>query len=234
MMNDSADTISVIVPVLNEQQNLPKLYQQLGHFSFDQIIWVDGGSDDGSWQWLEENVSEEHQIAHQTETSGRALQMNEGAKLAKSTNLLFLHADSFLPENTKEEVNQGLTQYLWGHFDIEFVEDDIRMKVVAWFMNHRSRLTSIATGDQSLFIRSESFKKVGGFPEIALMEDVEFCKNMKQFGKPYCSQSKSKTSARRWLKNGVFKTVFLMWRFRFLYARGVAPAKLAAQYRNVR
>lgn len=239
MMNDNANTISVIVPLLNERKNLPELHKQLGHFLFSQIIWVDGGSSDGSWKWLQDNVNNGdvnngHQIILQTQRSGRALQMNEGAGLVQSPYLLFLHADSVLPKNTIEEINQGLLQQCWGRFNIGFLEDDIRLKAIAWCMNHRSKLTSIATGDQGLFIRSDIFKQMGGFPDILLMEDVEFCRRMKQFGKPFCSKLQIKTSARRWLKNGIFNTVFLMWRFRLLYALGISPKKLASQYRDVR
>jgi rSAM/selenodomain-associated transferase 2 len=241
--NGNAKKISVIVPLLNEYKNLPKLHSQLGHFLCTQIIYVDGGSDDGSWQWLQENIIDgkvdEKHVAIQS-LPGRALQMNQGAKLAEYSSLLFLHADSVLPEGFSSEIIRGLNQNMWGRFDIMFLEAGFRMKVIAWFMNHRSKLTSIATGDQAIFVRREAFNKIGGFPDIPLMEDVEFSKRLKQLkqnkqlNKPYCSELKVKTSARRWLQNGVFKTVFLMWYFRLLYFFGVSAEKLAQQYKNVR
>ena len=236
-MSDNASNISVIVPLLNEHENLPKLYERLRLFSFGQLIFVDGGSEDGSWEWLEKTVkATENQsslIAIQTKP-GRASQMNAGAKLAQHPYLAFVHADTYLCDAAENEIIVGLKHYSWGRFDIDFIESDFRMKVVAWFMNKRSRITSIATGDQVLFVRREVFERMAGFTEMALMEDVDFCKRILPISKPYCSRMKVKTSARRWLKQGVFSTIFMMWRFRFLYFFGVSPEKLAAQYRNVR
>lgn len=230
------DHISVIVPVLNEKQNLPKLLEQLGHFSFKQIIIVDGGSTDASWQWLEEykvNSGKGMFDALQSNT-GRANQMNTGAQLAKSKYLLFLHADSELPDNADTIIASSLKDHIWGRFDIEFKESDWRMPIVAWFMNWRSRLTGIATGDQAIFIRRRTFEQMHGFAQVPLMEDVELCKRLIKISKPVCLREKVTTSARRWLSKGVIRTVFLMWRLRWEYFIGADLDKLANKYRQVR
>ena len=233
MALDKHHSVSVIVPLYNEIQKLPELYQQLGQFSFEQVIWVDGGSSDGCKEWLEQNVDGKMNTFIVSE-KGRAKQMNAGAAMSITPHLLFLHADTLLPILAVAEINKGLRQSSWGRFDVTFIEKDWRMNIVAWFMNWRSRLSGVATGDHALFVRQEEFQSVGGFPTIPLMEDVEFCKRMKQFDFPYCSRLLVSTSARRWLNNGVIRTVMLMWLFRLAYFLGVNPEKLAKQYQNVR
>ena len=237
-----AHSICVIVPILNEQENLPKLLTQFGHFSFEQVIFVDGGSSDDSWPFLQElqktqaakSVNGITQFLAIQSEPGRAKQMNAGASKAKNKTLLFLHADSLIADDCRKEIDKGLEKNAWGRFDIRFQEHDWRMIIIAWFMNWRSRITGISTGDQAIFIRREFFDKLNGFADISLMEDVEFCKRALKLEKPYCSQSKVATSARRWLKNGVIKTVFLMWGFRLAYFLGANPNKLAARYRQIR
>lgn len=231
-MLDSANTISVIVPLLNERHQLPELYTHLRQFSFAEIIWVDGGSSDGSYEWLQQHLLETDSLI-QSE-SGRARQMNAGANSAMHMHLLFLHADTHLPSEAITEIENGLQSFVWGRFNLQFIESDWRMRVIAFFINWRSRLTGIATGDQAFFIRSDIFEEVGGFPLQPLMEDIELSQRLKAYGRPYCSRSKVATSARRWLTNGVWRTVLLMWRFRLWYFFGVPADKLAKQYRQVR
>ena len=223
--------VSVIVPVFNEIGRLPGLCRQLKRFEFDEVIFVDGGSDDGSWQWLEQNS----QFKSVQSQPGRARQMNEGAALAKGNVLLFLHADSNLPGNAKQELSKAFEKgYQWGRFNIQFSEQDWRMKIIAFFINLRSRLSAVATGDQGIFIDAGLFNQIGKYADIPLMEDVALCKKLKKHSKPYCSQANIETSARRWLTNGVIKTVIQMWWFRFAYFVGISPSVLVTQYRNVR
>ena len=223
--------VSVIIPLFNEIERLPNLYQHLQQFDFAEIIFIDGGSDDGSWQWLQKNSTAKN---IQSE-AGRALQMNAGAKQAKGNLLLFLHADSYLPVNAVSELTELSKQGCqWGRFDIAFIEQDWRMQIVAFLINLRSRLSLIATGDQAIFVSAELFGKTGAFAQIPIMEDVQLCKQLKKYGRPYCSRAKVQTSARRWLSNGVFKTVLQMWWFRFAYFIGVSPEKLSAYYKNIR
>jgi hypothetical protein len=104
------------------------------------------------------------------------------------------------------------------------------LAVVAWFMNHRSRLTGVSTGDQGLFVSRIVFDRVGGFPSQPLMEDVEICKRLRRLAPPACLSARISTSGRRWEKHGVWRTIFLMWKLRFHYWRGASPTKLHAIY----
>jgi GT2 family glycosyltransferase len=98
-------------------------------------------------------------------------------------------------------------------------------------MNWRSRLTGIATGDQTFFMTRDLFEKVGGFPEQPLMEDIEMSKRLKRLSPPLCLSERVETSGRRWDKKGVWKTIFLMWRLRWAYWRGVPANELSRLYR---
>src|SRR5205085_1844036 len=143
----------------------------------------------------------------------RAAQMNAGAALAQGDVLVFLHADSRLPAGAEEAIIQSMKSRLWGRFDVEIEGRHPLLKVIAWSMNLRSRLTGIATGDQAIFVRRAAF---AGFAEIPLMEDVEFSKAMKRRGAPACLRERVVTSGRRWERRGVLRTILLMWRLRLM------------------
>ena len=165
-------------------------------------------------------------------TRGRALQMNAGAERASGDVLLFLHADTRLPAEADRVVLNGLDQSrrVWGRFDVKIDGRSRLLPVVAWLMGLRSRLTGIATGDQAIFLRRDAFQAVGGFPAVALMEDIAICKRLKRLGRPLCLRACVTTSGRRWEKNGVLSTILLMWRLRFAYFLGADPKQLARQY----
>ena len=220
--------ISVIVPVLNEAVRLPHLIEELSTFNFAQIIIVDGGSSDGSQELLSDLPSPFQAIDCEP---GRAQQMNMGAGIAAHDVLLFLHADTQLPTNAVDEI---LRAKQWGRFNVRFASASIAMKVVAVFMNLRSRLTGVATGDQAIFVERTLFESIGGFPAIPLMEDVAISKLLKHQAKPYCSNAQVTTSARRWQEQGVAKTVLQMWWYRFAFFFGMSPEKLKQGYRDVR
>lgn len=193
-----------------------------------EVIVVDGGSQD---QTMTLALPLADQILQSEK--GRARQMNFGAQHAQSDTLLFLHADTCLPDDAAERILAGLSSAnrQWGRFDVEIVGDAWMLGVVAAMMNWRSRLTGIATGDQALFLRRALFQKIGGFPQQALMEDVEITRRLRQITPPLCLKQKVKTSGRRWMQRGVWRTIFLMWRLRLLYWLGVAPDELAKEYR---
>jgi len=154
--------------------------------------------------------------------------MNAGANAATGDALLFLHADSILPANGDELIKNALSNsgFKWGRFDVNIAGTHRMLSVIAWFMNHRSRLTGIATGDQGIFVDRVTFVTAGGFPDQALMEDVAFCSRMLAVSRPNCLASRITTSGRRWEKHGLWRTIFLMWWLRLKYFMGADPAHL--------
>jgi rSAM/selenodomain-associated transferase 2 len=182
------------------------------------VILVDGGSEDATRE-LAAGLCDRMIVAPR----GRATQMNAGARQAGGEVLVFLHADTRLPSNADELV-QG---FLWGRFDVQIEGRHPLLRVVAWSMNLRSRLTGIATGDQAIFVRREAFP---GFPELPLMEDVAFSQAMKRRSRPACLRDKVTTSGRRWESRGVARTILLMWQLRLLFFLGVSAEKLARRY----
>ncbi len=226
--------ISIISPVINEEVNLAgtlehlQFIRQQGH----EIVVVDGGSKDNSFMLAQEGAD-----IVIVAKPGRAIQMNSGAEVASGDVFLFLHADTILPdsvltileENAQTEWLQ--TKWFWGRFDVRLSSNKFVYRIIEFLMNLRSRLTSIATGDQAIFISQSLFLKVGGFPEIALMEDIEISKRLKAIIKPICLEQKVITSSRRWEEKGVITTVLLMWKLRLYYFFGVSPNKLKQLYR---
>ena len=208
------DEASAIVPALQHLQAL----RLRGH----QVIVADGGSSDASAALaapLADRVIESPR--------GRARQMNAGAAGATGDVLLFLHADTRLPPQADAAVGRAMHDHDWGRFDVWIEGGSALLAVVAFCMNWRSRLSGIATGDQAIFVRRAAFR---GFPEIALMEDVAFSKSMKRLSPPACLREKVVTSGRRWERNGVVRTVVLMWRLRLAYFLGARPEELARRY----
>jgi len=222
--------ISIITPILNEAAQLPDLLEHLlaCKRAGCEIILVDGGSQDKSPEQAEALGFR----VVRTE-KGRAVQMNAGAKCASGEVLLFLHADTRLPENADHIIKNALKDEhaQWGRFNVKITGQAFMFKVIAWFMNYRSRLSSIVTGDQAIFIRRSLFEKIGGFPVQALMEDIEFSKRLKGLCKPVVLTEKVLTSGRRWEQKGIWNTIFLMWSLRFAYWRGASSDQLATRYR---
>ena len=163
---------------------------------------------------------------------GRARQMNAGAEAARGEVLLFLHADTALPDDAARLIALGLaaTNRRWGRFDVTIAGSHPLLGAVSALMNLRSRWSGIATGDQAIFVKREAFESVGGFPDIPLMEDVEISARLKALTRPLCVRSRAITSGRRWERDGVLRTIVLMWKLRFAYAMGVAPERLARRY----
>ena len=221
-----AQRLSVVVPALNEAPGIRAALEALaplrarGH----EVIVVDGGSGDGTAR-LAAGLCDQLLNA----APGRAVQMNHGARLARGDALLFLHADTRLPPRADEAILSALKTHLWGRFDVSIEGRHPLLKLVGCAMNLRSRLTGIATGDQAIFVRREAF---GGFPEIALMEDIAFCRAMKRRGPPACLRERVLTSARRWESRGVLRTIVLMWRLRLMYFFGARPERLARLYQR--
>jgi rSAM/selenodomain-associated transferase 2 len=193
-----------------------------------EVIVVDGGSSDDSVA-----IAERFGCTVLRSPRGRALQMNAGVARAKGDAIVFLHADTRLPDNPVPLVVGALGdgRHVWGRFDVRIDGPGPLLRLVAWMMNGRSRRTGIATGDQAMFVTRAGFDTVGGFPEQPLMEDVELSKRLRKMSPPACLTQRVTTSARRWEVRGVWRTIFLMWRLRFDYWRGVPPSVLAEDYR---
>ena len=224
---NAAVRISVIVPVLNEAQLIAAALSGLqslrarGH----EIVVVDGGSTDGTFA-----LSQSRADRVISAPRGRAIQMNAGAREATGEVLLFLHADTRLPQAADELVVDALARHEWGRFDVTIDSAHPLLAVVAFMMNLRSRITGIATGDQAMFVTRAAFEKAGGFPAIGLMEDVALSSALKRRGDPACLKAKAIASGRRWEQRGVITTIVLMWRLRLLYFLGTDPARLAQIY----
>ncbi len=163
---------------------------------------------------------------------GRSQQMNSGASAAKGSVLLFLHADTVLPEHADELIFSALQEKdsLWGWFDVRLSSKRFSYALVAVLMNLRSRLTSVCTGDQALFVQRELFQRVEGFPAIELMEDVAISKLLRRYSRAARPQGAAVASSRRWEEKGLLVTIWLMWKLRLLYFLGIKPSRLAKMY----
>jgi rSAM/selenodomain-associated transferase 2 len=221
--------LSIIVPALDEAGGIGAALAALRPLRERgaELIVVDGGSRDGTAA-----LAAAHADAVLVSPRGRARQMNAGAAAARGEILLFLHADTRLPERADALITQALAgSSAWGRFDVIIEGRPAMLKVVAWMMNQRSRRTGIATGDQAIFVRRSVFDSLGGFPDQPLMEDIELSRRLCRIGPPACLRERVTTSGRRWEARGVWRTIFLMWRLRWRYWRGESPAVLARAYR---
>lgn len=220
--------LCIVLPVLDEGATLAVRLQALEGLRRQgaRIVVVDGGSRDDTLA-----VARERADLALLAPRGRASQMNAGAAACPADVLLFLHADTVLPDNADLLVRRAtLGPFAWGRFDVRIDSPRALLRVVGALMNLRSRWTGIATGDQAIFVRHDLFQRVGGFPDLPLMEDIAICRLLKQQGPPACLRERVTTSARRWERNGTWRTIFLMWRLRAAYFFGADPRELAVQY----
>lgn len=219
--------ISIIIPVLNEAAYAEQIMQNLqavrehGH----EIIVVDGGSDDGSVDrfslYADKVISTER---------GRATQMNAGAAVASGEVFLFLHADTLLVDDFDKLIFAALQKSAWGFFFVRLSGQHYLFRIIETCMNYRSRLTSMATGDQCLYVRKQEFESLDGYTEIDLMEDIDLCKRLRRIQRPAVINTKVITSSRRWEESGIARTVLKMWWLRLSWFFGQDPTRLARQY----
>lgn len=226
-----AMNISVIIPVLDEEKTIAATLGALSAHQPHEIIVVDGGSRDRSRE-----ISQQLGAQIFTSEPGRGRQMNFGARCATGDVLLFLHADTRLPDSAFKDIVDALSdaRCLGGRFDVELEGSHWLLKFIGALINYRSRATKVGTGDQAIFVRRAVFAQLGGYPDIPLMEDIALCRALKRLGRVACLRSRVVTSARRWERDGVWRTILRMWTLKLLYLAGVSPARLKQFYADTR
>lgn len=221
--------VSIVVPALDEAASLADALAALaalrtaGH----EVIVVDGGSRDRTCE-IAMPLADRILVAPR----GRAIQMNVGAAFASGDYLLFLHADCRLPASGLAAIEIArIAGRRWGRFNVRLSGRSPLLPIVATLMNRRSALTGVCTGDQAIFVERALFDAVGGFPPIALMEDVALSKTLRRkAGPPLRVRDRVTASGRRWDTHGALRTILTMWQLRWAYWRGAAPEHLARRY----
>lgn len=225
----ASSLISIIVPTLDEDDTVVATLEPLQPWRGRgiEIIVIDGGSHDNTVE-VARPLADLLDVARR----GRAAQMNAGATFARGDVLLFLHADTRLPPEFTELIRNALADRnrVWGRFNARINSPNPILWVVSRMMDVRSHCSGIATGDQALFVRRSAFDRIGGFPEIPLMEDIAFSKALKRLSWPARICVPVVTSSRRWESHGILRTIVLMWSLRWAYFRGADPARLAERY----
>jgi rSAM/selenodomain-associated transferase 2 len=226
-------SLSIVVPVLDEARGIAEALARLAPWRARgvEVTVVDGGSRDDTVR-----IARPFADSVISAARGRATQMNAGARVTRGNVLLFLHADTRLPADADRIILTSLawSGRAWGRFDVAIEGRNPVLPMIATLMNLRSRLTGIATGDQAMFMTRSAFIAAGGFPQIALMEDIALSTRLKRMSRPVCLRFLAVTSGRRWERHGVVRTILTMWGLRLAYFLGVAPARLANLYLDAR
>ena len=218
--------VSFVIPVLDEESGVADLLVDLRRrFPGSQLIVVDGGSRDRT-------VAAALPLCDQllVGAQGRARQMNLGGRTATAPYLVFLHADTRPAFSGKQLEAHFAGSPAWGFCRVRLSGERGAFRVIEWFMNRRSRMTGVATGDQMLFVSRAVFEQTGGFDDIPLMEDVAYCKRLRRLSRPLVIEQSVTTSSRRWEERGVLSTVLRMWLLRLAFVAGVSPATLWKHY----
>ena len=222
--------ISIIIPVLNEakilEQTLSQLQSELGSH---ELIIVDGGSTDGSVP-----IAEKYGKVV-TSGRGRAKQLNAGAAAASGDILTFLHADVWLESGALAAVETALSSgYVGGGFCQKIDGKNRLYRAIEIAGNLRGKYLKVFYGDSGIFLTRTGFEKIGGFPEIPILEEIEFSKKLCKLGKTTLVVPHIHISARRWETKGVVRTTLKNWLITFLYFLKFPPAQLAKLYRHIR
>ena len=223
--------ISIVIPVLNEEKSIAETVAALMPLKPHELIIVDGGSSDRTYE-----ICNRLDVTVLSSPRGRGLQMNHGARQATGDVLLFLHADTRLPGSSIDDIRGALRnpQCVGGRFDVQLDGVHWMLGVISAMISMRSRMSRVATGDQGIFVRRGIFAELGGYPDIPLMEDVAFSRTLKRRGAVACLHSRVITSARRWEKQGIWRTILRMWLLKLLYLVGVSPVRLKRYYGDAR
>ncbi len=222
-----AARLSIVVPVFNDAAALSPLLDILQPWRVNgiEVIVVDGGSQDSPQHMCDGRIDT---FLHSPQ--GRAAQQHAGALAASANALWFLHADCLPPANAPDLIWQALQKQVWGRFDVRLTGKSRWLPAIAFFMNHRSGLTGICTGDQGIFVRRDSYLAVGGFPPIALMEDIALSRRLKTKGAPAIVRQALQVSGRRWDQQGPLRTIVQMWCLRLRFWAGADPQALHRSY----
>jgi rSAM/selenodomain-associated transferase 2 len=222
--------ISVIIPVLNEQEALARLLPQLEGLVGVETIVVDGGSDDYSC-----DLAAVHADRVISSDRGRAIQMNSGAHCASGDILLFLHADSRLPAGWQTLIEGALQdrRVVGGAFDLELDDERLPFSIIGRVASFRSRLLKTPYGDQGIFVRTALFNQLGGYSAIPIMEDVEFARRLRKAGKLVFLDRPLVTSARKWRQHGIFRTTAAHWLVSIGFYLRLSPQRLLSLYTTV-
>ena len=224
--------LSVIVPMLNEEQQIARTLEAIAAGAPDsEVIVVDGGSTDRSIDEARSRCA-----AVLSAPRGRARQMNAGAAAAHGDVLAFVHADTLVPPSFAGDLVAAVAveSVVGGRFDVRLDDPAPLLRLTGWLISVRSRLSRTGTGDQAIFLRREVFERLGGYREIELCEDLDLARRLKRAGRVACLRSCVVTSARRWRRGGVIATVVRMWLLRTAFLIGVSPAHLARFYADAR
>ena len=230
-MKTSPPDISIIIPTLNEADNLSAILPGMKGSASMEIIVVDGGSKDGTVRLVEA-----FGVKLLTEAAGRAGQLNSGVMAATSDVLLFLHADTRLPEDFDQHVLNTLSKpgTIAGAFGLTIDGPQVGLRVIEQLANFRSRYMRMPYGDQAIFLRKDTFHELGGFPEIPVMEDFAFMQRLRKKGRVEIAPIAAATSARRWQKLGILKTTLINQLMILAYFLRVDPDRLERLYRRLR
>jgi rSAM/selenodomain-associated transferase 2 len=224
--------LSVIVPMLNEAPAIARTLTAIRNAAPSaQLVVVDGGSTDGSIA-----IAQPRCDVVIGASRGRALQMNAGAARASGDALVFVHADTIVPVTFARDIEGALAdpEVVAGRFDVRLDDKHPLCVLIGALISLRSRISRTGTGDQAIFVRKTVFESLGGFPNMPICEDLDFARRLKRAGRVACLRSRVTTSARRWRRGGIMRTVMRMWTIRLLYLVGVSPMRLARMYSDVR
>jgi rSAM/selenodomain-associated transferase 2 len=226
------NTLSAIVPMLNEAATIASTLDALRRGAPGaEIVVVDGGSIDASV-----TIAQPLCDTLISAPRGRARQMNAGTRASHGDALVFVHADTIVPATFAADIASALSDpaIVGGRFDVKLDSSAVPYRIIGAMISLRSRISRTGTGDQAIFVRRDVFDRLGGFPELELCEDLEFSRRLKRAGRIACLRTRVTTSARRWNRDGVARTVLRMWLIRAMYLLGVPPARLKRMYSDTR
>lgn len=226
-------SVSIIVPILNEENTIEKLINNLNELEGEfEVIFSDGGSSDKTLSILNSVIKNNYKIVHSQK--GRAKQLNNGAKESRYDILLFLHSDSVVEKDVLIKIENFIKTNNAGCLKIKFDSRKILMHICEFFSNLRVSLRHIAFGDQGIFIKKELFNDIGMFDDIALMEDYKLSIKLKKVSPIKAIDSYIISSARRFEKNGVIKTMICMQKLQYMFRNNEDIEKIANIYNNMK